>query len=319
MPTGRQGSIHLFQFKGIDVFLHWSWFLIAVFEINSWTGRYSSWAWNVIEYLALFAIVLTHEFGHALACRSVGGAADHIVLWPLGGVAYVDPPPRPGATLWSIAAGPLVNVALLPVLWGAFYLGQNTGLAETMPNFQALLYWVAVINTTLLLFNILPIFPLDGGQILRSLLWFVVGRARSLLIATIIGFIGVAAFVLLAIRAQSIWYFAIAGFMLLNCWGGLKHALVLLKMQKLPRRPGFACPTCNTSPPQGTYWICGHCRHPFDTFASQAVCPSCGAQYPVTRCFDCGRTHPLNEWVLPHAIRGTVIPAPSNAGVGQPY
>ena len=49
---------------------------------------------------------MLHEFGHALACRQVGGQADLIVLWPLGGVAYVNPPPRPGALLWSIAAGP---------------------------------------------------------------------------------------------------------------------------------------------------------------------------------------------------------------------
>ena len=71
--------------------------------------------WPVLEYLALFVIVLVHEFGHALACRQVGGQANQIVLWPLGGVAYVAPPPRPGATLWSIAAGPLVNVVLAPV------------------------------------------------------------------------------------------------------------------------------------------------------------------------------------------------------------
>jgi Zn-dependent protease len=73
--------------------------------------------WNALEYVTLFGIVLLHEMGHALACRQVGGQANLIVLWPLGGVAYVSPPPRPGATLWSIAAGPLVNVALLPVLY----------------------------------------------------------------------------------------------------------------------------------------------------------------------------------------------------------
>jgi len=117
VPTSRQGSIRLFQFSGINVFLHWSWFLVAVYEIQTRPGRYSSIVWSVLEYLALFLIVLLHEFGHSLACRQVGGRANQIVLWPLGGVAYVDPPPRPGATLWSIAAGPLVNVALLPVLW----------------------------------------------------------------------------------------------------------------------------------------------------------------------------------------------------------
>ena len=62
-------------------------------------------------------LILAHEFGHSLACRSVGGEANRIVLWPLGGIAYVSPPQRPGATLWSIAAGPLVNVALVPVLF----------------------------------------------------------------------------------------------------------------------------------------------------------------------------------------------------------
>src|SRR5215471_10399366 len=102
MPTARQGAIHLIRLAGVDLYLHWSWFLVAAYEIQSRNGRYSSVLWNALEYLALFAIVLTHEFGHALACRSVGGKADQILLWPFGGVAYVDPPQRPGATLWSI-------------------------------------------------------------------------------------------------------------------------------------------------------------------------------------------------------------------------
>jgi hypothetical protein len=66
---------------------------------------HASIAWNVAEYLALFLIVALHEFGHTLACRQVDGTADKVMLRPLGGVAYIDPPPRPGATLWSIAAG----------------------------------------------------------------------------------------------------------------------------------------------------------------------------------------------------------------------
>src|SRR5215469_460108 len=137
MPTGRQGSIRLFRFSGIDVFLHWSWFVVAVYAIQSRAGRYTSFTWNILEYLALFLIVLLHEFGHALACRQVGGVANRIVLWPLGGVAYVDPPPRPGATLWSIAAGPLVNVGLAPVLWG-FYLASQA--ADVSANLQHLLF-----------------------------------------------------------------------------------------------------------------------------------------------------------------------------------
>jgi len=85
MASTREGSIHLFRFSGVDVFLHWSWFLVAVIEIKHRTGLYSSLAWNVAEYLSLFLIVLLHEFGHAMACRQVGGIANQIVLWPLGG------------------------------------------------------------------------------------------------------------------------------------------------------------------------------------------------------------------------------------------
>ena len=125
MTPTRQGSIHLFRFAGVDLYLHWSWFLVAVYGISSRGARYTSSVWPVLEYLALFCIVLLHEFGHALACRQVGGQANQIVLWPLGGVAYVAPPPRPGATLWSIAAGPLVNVALAPVLGVLWWLGHS--------------------------------------------------------------------------------------------------------------------------------------------------------------------------------------------------
>src|SRR5690242_10195683 len=205
MPTGRSGSIKLFRLHGIEVFLHWSWFLVAVYMIKSQAGEYGSITWNVLEYLALFLIVLTHEFGHALACRSVGGNADRIVLWPLGGVAYVDPPPRPGATLWSIVAGPLVNVVLIPILWAITSLAFSAGWAETMPNAMHLLANIFFINKWLLIFNILPIFPLDGGQILRSLLWFVLGRARSLLVATVLGLLGAAAFVFFAYKVGSTW------------------------------------------------------------------------------------------------------------------
>src|SRR5271169_4604391 len=236
MPSTRQGSFHLFRLAGIDVLVHWSWFLVAAFEISARGRRYPSVAWNVAEYLALFLIVTLHEFGHALACRQVGGAANQIVLWPLGGVAYVDPPPRPGATLWSIAAGPLVNVALLPILWLLGMVSQSLGWATAMPNAHAWLHAVLSINLGLLVFNMLPVYPLDGGQILRSLLWFVMGRARSLLVAAIIGFAGVAALIWLAVHVGSFWLGIMSVFILLNCWTGLRQSLVLLRMAKLPRR-----------------------------------------------------------------------------------
>src|SRR5205807_4604224 len=217
MTSMRQGSIHLFRIAGVDVFLHWSWFLVAAFEISGRTRTYSSLSWNILEYLALFSIVLLHEYGHALACRQVGGIANQIVLWPLGGVAYVDPPPRPGAMLWSIAAGPLVNVALFFVLTPLWMLSRSLGWPDTMPDLYRLLAAIWSINLVLLIFNLLPIYPLDGGQILRSLLWFALGRARSLTVAAFLGFFGVAAVALLALHLHSMWIGVIAVFILMNC------------------------------------------------------------------------------------------------------
>src|SRR6476659_10667822 len=164
------GTLRLFRFAGITVFLHFSWFIMAAYQLTERSHNYSSAIWAVYEYLSLFGIVLLHEFGHALACRQTGGEADRIVLWPLGGIAFVNPPPRPGAVLWSIAAGPLVNVALIPIFGMlVFFARQNAGLS---PDLQHLFEAIRFVNYGLLIFNLLPIYPLDGGQILRALLWF---------------------------------------------------------------------------------------------------------------------------------------------------
>lgn len=313
MPTARQGAIHLFRVAGIDVFLHWTWFLIAAIEIQSRSGTYRSLLWNVLEYLALFMIVLLHEFGHALACRQVGGTANRIMLWPLGGVAYVDPPQRPGATLWSIAAGPLVNVALLPVLLAASMTVHALGWAQAAPDLERFINAVLFIDVALLIFNVLPIYPLDGGQILRSLLWFVLGRGRSLAVTTVIGFIGIAGFVAVAALGRSVWLLVVAGYMLINCWSGLKGARVLIRNEKLPRRPGFACPGCRTAPPIGNFWKCTQCSQMFDTFQTGAVCPHCGTRFDTTRCLHCLERSPLSEWVAKEPVNapaaGTGVPA----------
>src|SRR3954453_1194200 len=277
LPT-RKGSFRLFRFAGIDVFLHWSWFAIAVIEVQARYSNYSSLAWNAVEYVALFLIVLLHEFGHALACRQVGGKADQIVLWPLGGVAYVAPPQRPGATLWSIAAGPLVNLALMPIFAAFYFYAGSHGWEDSSPNLFKLLSYLWMINTVLLIFNLLPVYPLDGGQILRSLLWFVIGRARSLMVASIIGFVGVAALLAFAFFNQSPWMGILAAFAGLNCWRGFQQARMLARVAKLPRREGLTCPECRSSPVIGPYWICGSCNAPFDIFATLAQCPNCATR-----------------------------------------
>ena len=295
MPT-RQGSIRLFKLFGITVYLHWAWFLAVAYFVNQ-ARDHASLLWSVLECLSLFAIVLIHEFGHQLACRSVGGTTHDIVLWVLGGVAYVSPPQRPGATLWSIAAGPLVNVVLFPLFLFLMILGKSAGWEETCPNADNFVVMLFSINLVLLVFNMLPIYPLDGGQILRSLLWFVFGQARSLMIASYVGFVGVAGLVAYAFWAQNIWMGIMCAFILMNCWGGLMQARAMAKMAKAPRREGFACPVCKTAPPVGAIWRCGKCRKAFDIFETQGVCPHCQTQYAATTCPECGNLRPISEWM----------------------
>jgi hypothetical protein len=189
-----------------------------------------------------------------------------------------------------------VNVVLVPFLSGAWLLAVRAGWEDTAPETLRFLYHIQAINLILLVFNLMPVYPLDGGQILRSLLWFLFGRANSLMAASIIGFIGVAGLILLAIFAQSIWLGLMAGFILISCWGGLRQALALARVAKMPRREGFACPACKMAPPLGELWRCGKCGRPFDTFQTLALCPHCGTQYNATQCLDCGASHPITEW-----------------------
>jgi Zn-dependent protease len=302
LPT-KNGSVRLFRLLGIDVYVHWLWFVVAVWRISTRDERYSSVIWDVVEYLALFLIVLMHEFGHALACRSVGGQANQIILWLLGGVAYVSPPQRPGAVLWSIAAGPLVNVVLLPIFGGIWFLSRSLGWPETMPNLYELVLSLCIIDIALLCFNMLPVYPLDGGQILQALLWFVVGQARSLMIVSVVGILGVATLFVVALKVQaySNWLIITAVFVLMSCWRGLMRARALGRLAKAPQHETFACPSCRESPPQGEFWRCNKCRTVFDTFVTRAACPQCGTQFPATTCVRCGRANPIDAWMKPLA------------------
>jgi Zn-dependent protease len=295
LPTS-QGSFRLFRFKGINVHLHWSWFVVAIISVSQRVPNYESPVWALGEYLGLFVIVLLHEFGHSFASRQVGGSSDQIVLWPFGGVAFVNAPQRPGATLWSIAAGPLVNVVLLPVIIGAGYACRGAGLLENNPDLGHFLRALLYINVTLLLFNLLPVYPLDGGQILRSVLWYPLGRARSLQVATIIGLAGGVGLVGLAIYWESLWTGILAAFLLMQCWSSFKMVPPLLALERLPRRSGYKCPSCHTAPPSGALWACPSCHNAVDAFASNGTCPHCSAQFNVMMCPDCQTAHPFRKW-----------------------
>jgi Zn-dependent protease len=287
-PRIQKGSLRIFTVAGTDVFIHWSWFLAAWFLINSRQQQQKSLAWSAAEYLLGVGVVLLHEFGHVLACRQVGGRAERVVLWPLGGLALAHSPPRPGALLWTVAAGPLVNVALIPITVGLWMLGRMAGWETTAPNVDNLLMVLAVFNVIILVFNLLPLYPLDGGQILQALLWFVVGRPASLTAVSAIGLVGGLGMIILSVFAQAWWFLFVAVFLVLASIGGFARARLLARMEHAPRRTEFVCPSCGSSPPAGEFWRCIRCLQFFDLCAPATPCPK--GDWHATRiaCLDCG-------------------------------
>jgi Zn-dependent protease len=138
--------------------------------------------------------------------------------------------------LWSIAAGPLVNVLLLPILSVAIVLVPLG--PEVVPTDLALFLWhVWWINLGLLIFNILPIYPLDGGQILRSLLWFPLGEIRSLQIASVIGLIGSIALagVSLLLGMDIFWTAIMSLFLISRAVAGWQYAKALIQEEEASR------------------------------------------------------------------------------------
>lgn len=186
-------------------------------------------------YAILFAIVLLHEFGHCWGARRVGGEAEEILLWPLGGLATVSPPNDARSHLVTAIAGPMVNVIICGVLSGviAFWVGSlgavpwnpihpmlpaNTSLIATLTTAQLWTIRVFGLSYFLLLINMLPIFPFDGGRVLQSLLWPSKGYRESMMIATATGMVGAILIGLLALFLEQSWILLmIAGFGYITC------------------------------------------------------------------------------------------------------
>jgi Zn-dependent protease len=295
LPPAFQGSLRLFRFAGVEVFIHWSWFLAAFYLIQDRPVLYTSMAWDVAEYLIVFGFVLMHEFGHVFACRSVGGTADRILLWPLGGLAFVAPPPRPGACLWTTFAGPLVNVFLGPILY-VLMLATTPVEGEASSDFFKLFQTLFSFNVVMLVFNLLPVFPLDGGRILHALLWFPLGPGLSLAIAAGIGLIAAAGLLVFAGYHKLWWLAATAVFLMLGAFGSLKQARAIIAWSRIERRTDRACPHCRSSPPIGALWKCAQCNSQFDAFETLGACPNCKCHYTEIACMDCGKLVPVNDW-----------------------
>lgn len=197
------GSIPLGTWFGIRVRVHASllWFMGLTILLTPGALE----GFGLVDALTsmgiLFGIILLHEFGHCFAARSVGGSAEDILLWPLGGLAYANSPHRPWPTFVTVAGGPLVNViiCLITGVGLAILTGKMVPLNPLHPmppiefgltNAAYYMWWVFSISYILLLFNLLPVYPLDGGQLLQTILWPRMGYARSMELSCLTGMIG---------------------------------------------------------------------------------------------------------------------------------
>jgi len=226
-------SLTLGRVFGIRVRLHLLFILWIVFRFlsDALSDEGSIGVWAVITVF-LFGTVLLHEFGHCFGARSVGGDADDILLWPLGGLATVDAPMNPRAQFITTAAGPMVNVvfcvlaATLFVLTGnaarwplnPFHLMMVSSGSVTQWSFADWLVVFWSINYLLLLFNLLPTFPMDGGRLLQAIIWKYRDYRTATLIATFVGMIGAIIFGLIGLATQQFLLLGIAFFGYFTCW-----------------------------------------------------------------------------------------------------
>jgi Zn-dependent protease/predicted transcriptional regulator len=163
------------RFFDIDVYMHATFLLlIAWVGISHWLDQ-QSWAAvlsGIAFILMLFLFVVMHEYGHALTARKFGIKTRDITLYPIGGVARLERmPEKPVEELWVALAGPAVNVVMAILLFGWLFLTNTLeplgGLTVSSGSF---LERLAVVNLSLVLFNLIPAFPMDGGRVLRALL-----------------------------------------------------------------------------------------------------------------------------------------------------
>lgn len=185
------GSWKLGRFVGIDVHIHWSFWLLMLFYTLSATlaGGLTSGLMTALFVALVFACVLAHEFGHALAAAGYGIPTRDITLLPIGGLARLERMPEdPKQELVIALAGPLVNVVIAAALIFSQWL---SGLAvTTSPEAiadEGLLAPLVAANIVLVLFNMLPAFPMDGGRVLRSLIAMRTTHLRATEIAARVG------------------------------------------------------------------------------------------------------------------------------------
>ena len=177
-----KSSIRLGKLFGIEIGLHYSWFLIALLitmslgsqfqESHAEWGTSVIWALAALTAILFFVTLLAHEMSHALVARSRGLTTRAITLFALGGVAQIEKEPEDAKTEFLVGiVGPLssavIGLVSLGIAWG---LGWRVGAMPETP-VRAMFVWLGYINLSLAAFNMIPGYPLDGGRILRSVLW----------------------------------------------------------------------------------------------------------------------------------------------------
>ncbi len=188
-------SFKLGRLWGIDVFMHWTFFILLgwILIANLGAGQTLTQSlMGVVFILALFGCVVLHEYGHALTARRYGIKTKNITLLPIGGVANMEKmPDQPIHELWVALAGPAVNFVIV-ILLGIYFsitnsfpdFSQDIDPNITLGNF---LFYLFIVNIILAVFNLIPAFPMDGGRVLRALLAMRYNRAKATDIAAKIG------------------------------------------------------------------------------------------------------------------------------------
>ena len=223
---------------GIGIYVHWTFLLLPayVFLGNFQGGHLDPALFAVALIGAVFGCVVLHELGHALMARRFGISTRDITLYPIGGVARLERmSERPWEEFWIALAGPAVNVVIAALLAGVLLL-PSAGSVIPEPfayaGVDGFLSTLMVSNIGLVLFNLLPAFPMDGGRVLRALLATQMGRLRATELATQIGM--VIAVVLMFAAVWMGWPFLILGAFFVFFAGQQELAAVRYRAQREP-------------------------------------------------------------------------------------
>jgi Zn-dependent protease len=181
------GKLKLFRVARIDVYLHVLFLILLAWRLLT-SKDVDSLRWNCIVLAILFVSILLHEFGHCFGARAIGGDADEILMWPLGGLAFLHHPRTPWASFVATAAGPAVNLVL-----GVAGYGIHSALSKpiALDGYWWTYHGIAALygtNLFLLIFNVIPAFPMDGGRLFQTILWPWIGYKRSLRITIYLAF-----------------------------------------------------------------------------------------------------------------------------------